>query len=46
MGTYTPLLSDTSFDGVTADVNLAIAGIITIAFSILAAGLLLRVLSR
>ncbi len=42
---WTPLISSAMFTGVTADVNMAAAGVITIAMIILGVGLLLKILS-
>lgn len=43
---WTPLISDTDFDGINADVMTLVKGIIFIALIILGAGLIIRAMGR
>ena len=44
--TWTPLISDTYFDGITTDLKTAVAGITLLLFIILGLGILYRVIGR
>lgn len=46
MGTWTPLITSTMFDGIKADLLTGTAGLMTLGLVILGGGILLRVLMR